>query len=1305
MSSPQRPGKTAPRLVQDIHDYDPAHPPASGRNLLSEVPPVFPDQYNGPLEFISPAACRHTYVTKPNQSFLPQPDRRANSGNPAKVSAICPKCRYHLQLVISSIPGIGQSSQNLPGHIHHLVYKSGRQRGGVSPEEITPKGQTTETFHYECSYLSCPVVVSVRASSPVLNDDWVHLLTDPELLRERAAEAAAAHPERLEGMSMPQPINVLDNLRAYISNSFDSKQQNKSISAINKRFMSCFGVEGKPCKELLEFIGFTVKNEGFWEPPRPNPWTENPYRDQLKIFLDDVLHELSALIEQRPVLEKKGHQLEYPYHQSRDDLLYVLEAREYQRASRSDEFQMSPAPYYEDLGVVEDMSSQSIIEAFNRQIAMDPARMTAYFKSLKAIGDLRVGYESEAIEQAVQVAYSEGKFTDEDVVDAYKYFGLSHDDSWLTDDSIIGKFYAYLSSTTQETESRRQLWRIGESRRSERIKSVAEDRVATVEQAQVYLGVGNETSDDFIMAIYTAKVDDTPSCKDVARRAVELIAEARKSDALKHFIQTGEMTTSEMDIGDAYRLLQIPDRTVDEGAIMAAYTICVDEAPAQAEKYNEALRVIAKEKNSPLLSSMVSGSDTKPDRNMAEWPVGLQNIGNTCYLNSLLQFYFSVRPYRDMVLDFENFRMDLSDEGLSRKQVGSRKVAKKEVERSQRFLRELRTLFSDMITSSSSCVTPGQELARLTLISPSNEAAIRRRSTISTNRPAGALGEINGAPVLGPLGPPQPIPETEPEDTAGVEIEASKRSTTSEVDSEATLVSDSVKHDTKPSHIEGKENEPPLDSVMVDAQNETGSEAVEEPPKDTAPLDQAEPNNQPPPVPPRPTPQIDPQRQLIEEVEIGAQQDVTEVINNVLFQSQCAIRPISHAADGEQVDQVKDLFYGQTRSYIASDKGIRSKEEWWCDIKVDVATGPRDIYAAIDGAFDVQKVNVENSVAEQYGAISKLPPVLQIQVQRVQFDPMTKRSFKSTHHLGLKETIYLDRYMDTQQPEFVSRRQQCWQWKNSLKDLEARRAELLRELESDGQDTAALLGSAREVLEDLVSMKEEPDIAQDAIDIKPGILPELDQLSQIAKADLNYIEDQIKNTQTMISSQFADYKNLAYRLYAVFVHHGSVSFGHYYIYIFDFNRKVWRKYNDEYVTEVQNLDEIFSDEGQHNPPTPYFLVYVNDVLKDRLVDPVCREVFEAPTDNTTPLMEDATSSTITPGDADRNPPAYDEIWTDNGAPGTGADFPMEKHRQGLDAGDGIATRGWQMQSSGLTPPDRLSTPNPLKRKGSDDVMG
>lgn len=100
----------------------------------------------------------------------------------------------------------------------------------------------------------------------------------------------------------------------------------------------------------------------------------------------------------------------------------------------------------------------------------------------------------------------------------------------------------------------------------------------------------------------------------------------------------------------------------------------------------------------------------------------------------------------------------------------------------------------------------------------------------------------------------------------------------------------------------------------------------------------------------------------------------------------------------------------------------------------------------------------------------------------------------------------------------------------------------------------------------------------------------------------------IESTRQLIASQFTEYQKLPYRLYAVFMHHGSVSFGHYWIYIYDFQKNVWRKYNDEYVTEVQNLDEIFKDGRETNPPTPYFLVYINDEMKDRLVDPVCRDV-------------------------------------------------------------------------------------------------
>jgi ubiquitin carboxyl-terminal hydrolase 25/28 len=245
--------------VQDILLYDPAHPSSTGRNLLSEVPPVYSERYNGALDFISPSACRHNYVTKPKQIFHAQEDQKRRPGCTSKVHAMCTKCRCHIQIVVNYTNGMNTFSQNLEGHIHHLVYKSGRQAGGSSSAEVTPKGQLAETFHYQCSHLSCPAIVSLRILSPLLNPELVHLLTDQDVIHKRAQEAMAAQPERLEGMASPGSATVLDNLRLYVSNTLKMDQPSKAITAINKRFMLSFGVDGMPCQKLFEFLNFTYQ--------------------------------------------------------------------------------------------------------------------------------------------------------------------------------------------------------------------------------------------------------------------------------------------------------------------------------------------------------------------------------------------------------------------------------------------------------------------------------------------------------------------------------------------------------------------------------------------------------------------------------------------------------------------------------------------------------------------------------------------------------------------------------------------------------------------------------------------------------------------------------------------------------------------------------------------------------------------------------------------------------------------------------------------------------------------------------------
>lgn len=122
------------------------------------------------------------------------------------------------------------------------------------------------------------------------------------------------------------------------------------------------------------------------------------------------------------------------------------------------------------------MSATMIVDSYHRQVSVDPSRAPHYLKCLKSVGTLRGGEDWEIIQHAVQTAYSEGRFDDEDVLEAYKYFGFQQNDLHFDEEALIGKFYAFLSSTTQETETRRQLWIIGEDRGSERIKAASEDR-------------------------------------------------------------------------------------------------------------------------------------------------------------------------------------------------------------------------------------------------------------------------------------------------------------------------------------------------------------------------------------------------------------------------------------------------------------------------------------------------------------------------------------------------------------------------------------------------------------------------------------------------------------------------------------------------------------------------------------------------------------------------------------------------------------------------------------------------------------
>lgn len=754
-----------------------------------------------------------------------------------------------------------------------------------------------------------------------------------------------------------------------------------------------------------------------------------------------------------------------------------------------------------------------------------------------------------------------------------------------------------------------------------------------------------------------------------------------------------------MDIGQAYTRLNVTDRTVGDELILTSYNLILDEQPSQIYDLNRALTAIAKSRNSAMLKKRLGIDDDEGQHNLSEWPVGIENIGNTCYLNSLLQFYFTIKPLRSLVLNISDYKMTVDEQNLKSKRVGSRNVSRKEVDRAQRFVDELQRLFQDLITSSKPSLKPNPDVARLTLLSSTKAELVRRQSMIAAERPTlGSLGHVNGLAIHGPIGPPQP--QVQQNDTEmleeGISALASKENAddTRESDTSSDTLIDTTTEDpmaleqlsteTQKRILEDKENLPPskpnskvenpqdthltpLDSTSpsrLNKQEKTKSEEMndqdlpgfvdsrDDQPESATADPSAPPPNRPPPFPPRPQPQQD-ATDAIKEAEYGAQQDVTEVIANVLFQLQCAIKPESTDETGEQLDQVKALFFGKSKSYTTDRKGtIRTKEEYMSDIKVDVASGPRDIYEALDGAFDVQDVEIGGGIEPQYATISQLPPVLSVLIQRAQFDPEKKTTFKSDNHLELKETIHLDRYMDSSDAGLNERRQESWAWKRRLAVLEKRRAQLVSSgvryssftftfpanIAQMGMDMPEVLATTRAYLQQVKELNdEEVEIPETLIENIEDAAKECQQelegeASSFASFHRPYLliiqtalDSEIKDLRTNISSQFSDLRTVPYRLASVFIHVGSHNTGHYWIYIYDFVAKIWRKYNDEKVTEVRDTKEIFEAPGTTRPPTPYYLVYVKEDSKEQLVDPVCRDVIDPPPDEVQDtVMEDYT---------------------------------------------------------------------------------
>lgn len=801
--------------------------------------------------------------------------------------------------------------------------------------------------------------------------------------------------------------------------------------------------------------------------------------------------------------------------------------------------------HFINLSVCYFYSDTTIIKNYETQISLDPSNIGFYFDSLSFIANAKASYQlisycsrqniigQEALESAIQVfnidpnEYNINQISDQMLIDCYK------------------EEYK-LASVQGKRELTRALKTLAKYKNSMTLKFYADFKLYSNDlEAYQFLEVDISVDTDIIQTAYSIKVTDSPGFKLECDRALYTIAANRRSMVLFNFLlqESSDFQLFYNSKSWSYqRALDFlnADNNMPDNAILDIFQNLWNKEeisfPDQLLDLKMSLSRISDERNSKLIKYFLETG--KIDINYfpaQEWPTGINNIGNTCYLNSLLQYYFTISPLRQYILDYEHTINDFRKLGLSesdyikKRRIGGREVSASEVERSVQFTYQLRNLFNDMIHTKERYVIPSKELAYLAF-SPST---IKVEFDLSSTN-------------------------------FGIEIIDKSANSNSEITD--TVLDKNVSEESNNQKCSYDTNELTFDNTITSSAEEFG---VTYPSAMVANIS------------------ID---QLENTLEIGRQQDVTECIGNVLFQLESASHPLNLEEDNEQDDLIKQLFYGKIRQDLIPidnpEKG-RTKFERFVSLLVNIGDHPRDIYDALDLYFKDDLLNLdEDGEVKRILAISQLPTILQIQIQRVYYDRKRFIPFKSIEPLPFNEVIYMDRYMATKDPILIARRNETMRMKEELNFLKDRERKLISKNQL-GYNMKGSLMETKIFLESSVLENNNINIVDKNITIL-----QIDKMIQQIDVEISQLQSKIQLLEYQIQNQFVEFNKIGYLLFAVFIHRGEASYGHYWIYIKDYNKNIWRKYNDETVTEVP-VSEVFNFlEG--NTSTPYFLVYIKE---------------------------------------------------------------------------------------------------------------
>lgn len=845
---------------------------------------------------------------------------------------------------------------------------------------------------------------------------------------------------------------------------------------------------------------------------------------------------------------------------------------------------LSVAPYYQDDLI------RHIYEIFT---TFDPDNIPLYFDALTYCATSRY---SEQLGYYVSLLQSSGVIGFEELKSIFKGLGFNVDNitcqlmNQVSDAQLLDAYKNQVIVSVSKEEKyqfRSKLEKIATFRTSVILNEFLNtEPFFDTFDAYRLLDIDPSLDDSMLITFYDYKVNESgQNFNPNVARAFYSISLERKSVILLNYIDTNlpQFQISNISLADSYKIIGVLE-TADDLQIIRIFQERAQHDPGtDFRRLWKSLKLIGEYRHSKLIEGYLSsGIVNSTFLAIDQSPAGLNNIGNTCYLNSLLQYYFVIEPLRDYILQFnEVFNPDEfeNNDKYQTRRIGGRTVGLKETERSYQFMYQLRDLYSQLIHDNERCVTPSRELAYLAF------------SPISF--------EVEFEETVPPVEEKDDAIDNLIDDTASEFVDESQTSKNHDIKDESQapdlidLTQSEIQIKSQDDDLATPEDTDSSDLIVID--------------KDSSVTNTVSENHLSKQLKTAAVCKISPD-QFECAFEIGSQQDVTECISNVLTQIESAMKPEILEENNEQIDMIKKLFFGKTKQLLSPvDKetkeeieggNVRTKIESFLNLIVNIGDHPKDIYDALDTFFTEDLLELEDGEVKRSLTIIELPKILQIQIQRVQFDRVKLIPVKSNDPIPFEEKLYMDRYLETDNEIIIRKRKELFHWRRRAAELNERKIKLLSTNEQ-GMSTKDVLKSTREYLTSST-------VKELGIPVDMNTIEVLDMEIEKLQNELTDVVNELEILQQNISKQFKGFNKIGYSIFAIFIHRGQASYGHYFIYIRDPKSNVYRKYNDEIVSEV-SFEEIFNF-SDGNTSTPYYLTFIQDELIDKIT-PLKRDIL------------------------------------------------------------------------------------------------